>query len=207
MMTTEEWNDKPCGDPRDAEIARLTAERDRFEEALGRACLVGATTYLIERAEKAEADRDTARRWLGELLAIIHRDGGHYQAEHGNQKAVEDAHQVWADLMQQIDAARAEIEVWRRMSIDSWAAFSAMRDHINQHLPMRSAEADLLRGPEFSVSCESVAEDVVSALATRDKATREQALRDAVDACRGSIWFTHIEPRIIALIEKDNPHD
>ena len=45
------------------------------------------------------------------------------------------------------------------------------------------------------------------ALATRDKATREQALRDAVDACRGSIWFTHIEPRIIALSEKDNPHD
>jgi len=41
-----------------AEIARLTAERDRFEEALGRACLVGATAYLLERAEKAEAERD-----------------------------------------------------------------------------------------------------------------------------------------------------
>lgn len=37
------------------------AERDRFEKALGRACLVGGTAYLTERAEKAEAERDTAR--------------------------------------------------------------------------------------------------------------------------------------------------
>lgn len=34
--------------------ATLEAERDRFEAALARACLVGGTTYLIERAEKAE---------------------------------------------------------------------------------------------------------------------------------------------------------
>ena len=39
-------------------LADLRAERDRFEAALGRACLVGGTTYLVERAEKAEADRD-----------------------------------------------------------------------------------------------------------------------------------------------------
>ncbi len=42
------------------ELARLTAERDRFEAALGRACLVGGTTYLLDRAEKAEAERDAA---------------------------------------------------------------------------------------------------------------------------------------------------
>lgn len=29
--------------------------------------------------------------FLGELLAIIHRDGGHYQGEYGTKKAVEDA--------------------------------------------------------------------------------------------------------------------
>lgn len=32
------------------------AERDRFEKALARACLVGSTTYLVERAEAAEAE-------------------------------------------------------------------------------------------------------------------------------------------------------
>ena len=39
------------------EVQRLRAERDRFEAALGRACQVGGTTYLVERAEKAEAER------------------------------------------------------------------------------------------------------------------------------------------------------
>lgn len=39
-------------------VRELRAERDRFEAALGRACLVGGTTYLVERAEKAEAERD-----------------------------------------------------------------------------------------------------------------------------------------------------
>ena len=38
-----------------AQVAELTRERDRFEAALARACLVGGTTYLIERAEAAEA--------------------------------------------------------------------------------------------------------------------------------------------------------
>ncbi|QKC99225.1 hypothetical protein [Mesorhizobium sp. NZP2298] len=35
-------------------------------------------------------------KWLGELLAIIHRDGGQYQATHGVEKAVEDAHSILA---------------------------------------------------------------------------------------------------------------
>ena len=39
----------------EAKVAELTRERDRFEAALARACLVGGTTYLIERAEAAEA--------------------------------------------------------------------------------------------------------------------------------------------------------
>ena len=32
-----------------------------------------------------------AERCLGNLLAIIHGDGGHYQAKHGDEKATEDA--------------------------------------------------------------------------------------------------------------------
>ena len=46
------------------EVTRLRAERDRFETALGRACQVGGTTYLVERAEKAEAERDALRAAL-----------------------------------------------------------------------------------------------------------------------------------------------
>jgi hypothetical protein len=31
------------------------------------------------------------RRHLGNLLAVIHRDGGHYRSEHGDEKATSDA--------------------------------------------------------------------------------------------------------------------
>lgn len=40
---------------------------------------------------KHQAERDESSRLLGELLAVIHRGGGQYQAEHGAAKAVKDA--------------------------------------------------------------------------------------------------------------------
>jgi len=47
---------------------------------------------------------------------------------------------------------------------DAWAALSAMRDSINEHIPLPSPESDLLRGPEVSVSCSVIAEAVVGAV-------------------------------------------
>lgn len=41
-------------------------------------------------AEAADNSRNDSY-WLGELLAVIHGDGGHYQSEHGTEKATEDA--------------------------------------------------------------------------------------------------------------------
>ena len=38
----------------------------------------------IERVAQLE-------HWLGNLLAVIHRDGGHYESEHGTEKACADA--------------------------------------------------------------------------------------------------------------------
>jgi uncharacterized protein YodC (DUF2158 family) len=40
------------------------------------------------------------------LLAVIHRDGGHYQAEHGTRKAVEDACKEWQRLILLVEKAR-----------------------------------------------------------------------------------------------------
>lgn len=55
-------------------------------------------------------------KYLGELLAVIHRDGGHYQALHGDAKAVTDAiqavfslHTTGADARDQLAAKAAEI--------------------------------------------------------------------------------------------------
>lgn len=40
---------------------------------------------------------------LFNLLAIIHKDGGHYTTEHGAQKATEDAIHIVGNLRQEID--------------------------------------------------------------------------------------------------------
>ena len=55
-----------------ARAERAEAERDRFEAALARACLVGGTTYLVERAERAEAAFAAAEDAL-RLSAVSHR--------------------------------------------------------------------------------------------------------------------------------------
>jgi len=44
--------------------------------------------------ERVTAERDAARDQLAGLLAIIHRDGGQHQAQHGTQQAVLDAVEV-----------------------------------------------------------------------------------------------------------------
>lgn len=53
------------------------------------------------------------------------------------------------------------LEVSRRNMADTWAAMCAMRDTINELIPLPSIESDLLQGPEASVFCSVVAERVV----------------------------------------------
>jgi hypothetical protein len=69
-----------------------------------------------------ERERDEARRDLGEILAVIHRDGGHYTGEHGISKSVADAHATWAVMVRERDEARAEVEVLRRERDDLYGA-------------------------------------------------------------------------------------
>lgn len=44
-----------------------------------------------DEIDRLSAELAEVSQWLGNLLAIIHRDGGHYQAEHGTEKACTDA--------------------------------------------------------------------------------------------------------------------
>lgn len=60
---------------------------------------------MLDRIAEQEADSKA----LGELLAVIHRDGGHYQEEKGTSQAVEDAHAVWAALVAERDEAREAV--------------------------------------------------------------------------------------------------
>lgn len=77
---------------------RSKADWQRAHEAIMDLCL------MRERAEQAERERDEARHDLDNLLAIIHRDGGHYVARHTRAQAIEDAHQEWARVVQHAEA-------------------------------------------------------------------------------------------------------
>ena len=59
-------------------------------------------------------------------------------------------------------------EIWSRNSRETFDAMCAMRDAINEHVPMPSLESDMLQGPEASVFCATVAEAVILALLTQE---------------------------------------
>jgi len=79
-------------------LRAAVAERDAEIASLNET--VATAIDAIQRDEK----------WLGELLAIIHRDGGHHQAKVGTDQAVKDAHAIWADLQSQRDARIKALE-------------------------------------------------------------------------------------------------
>lgn len=72
-------------------------------------------------------------------------------------------------LRAEYERGKAEANaLWSHNSRETFEAMCAMRDAINEHVPMPSLESDLLQGPEASVFCAAVAEAVIGALATQD---------------------------------------
>ena len=71
------------------DIQKLTRERDDAKEAI---CAQASISKQLN------IERDRARNLLSKLLARIHRDGGHYEQEHGREKATEDADNIVATM-------------------------------------------------------------------------------------------------------------
>jgi len=100
-----------------AAFMRIERQRDEARAEIKR--LRDALRKLfIKPLRDAERERDEARRDLGEILAIIHRDGGHYTGEHGISKSVADAHATWAAMVAERDELKAKLEaelpaMWR----------------------------------------------------------------------------------------------
>lgn len=87
-----------------AEVERLMRERDEAKEHARLAKMIAA---------RVQAERDEARRDLGAILAVIHRDGGHHTGEHGLSQSVADAHATWAVVVRERDEARAQVKAWQ----------------------------------------------------------------------------------------------
>lgn len=117
------------GDARER-IARIIHPVGFEENSMERVEVVAA--YQKEALAKADAILATglvpgeASRHLSNLLAIIHRDGGHHQAKHGTEKAIADAHLKWADLISRAEqpdesATRADERERCALVVERWS--------------------------------------------------------------------------------------
>ena len=57
---------------------------------------------LEAKYERLKPRHEAYVKMLGELLAVLHADGGHYQYEHGTEKAVEDSITKHYELKRQL---------------------------------------------------------------------------------------------------------
>ena len=96
----------------------LEAENERLK-GINSALCTKSNSYLIQNA-RLEEERDELTRqheayvkMLGELLAVLHADGGHYQYEHGTEKAVADAITKYYELVKQLAEHKADAAKWR----------------------------------------------------------------------------------------------
>lgn len=107
------------------ELNRLAEKQDQAREIILRADVLRANLDAVCNLDRGDGEcqhyqhcetshaYDKARRTLKsplqytyqrdraallDLLAIIHRDGGHHTEDVGVEQSVEDAHQIWCDL-------------------------------------------------------------------------------------------------------------
>ena len=95
------------------------------------------TTECGRCNETLREERDVLKALLSNLLARLHRDGGHYEAEHGTAKAVIDAEKNWVILRQVDEARAAEIARLRsalhRISLDEYESSSSDTEKVHSH--------------------------------------------------------------------------
>ena len=73
---------------------------------------------LAEERERWKERAERAEQRLGDLLAVIHRDGGQFWAVHGDEAAVNKAHHAWATLITRAERAEAEAERMREALVE-----------------------------------------------------------------------------------------
>lgn len=124
----QEWDGRrvsPDGDCVDAEYARLLArDLSAATDSLGQARddIAEIRRQHQREANEWKTDEELAEQlrieraareaaeYMGNLLAIVHRDGGHYVDEHGTVKATDDAINIINDLRQRAESAEFKLK-------------------------------------------------------------------------------------------------
>lgn len=92
-----------------AAIEAAVREKDAEMEAL-RENLEDKKLLVVMRAEQAERERDELRQQLGDVLAVLHGDGGHHTEAVGIKQSVEDAIEKRNKFFIELDELRARLE-------------------------------------------------------------------------------------------------
>ena len=114
--------DRDAADELEAQAQRITElEWQRDNNIRGCQCSDDEACAHVRRAEKAEAH-------LGNLLAMLHRDGGHYQGEHGTDNAVGEATMAWSVLILRAEKAEADLAAARKAVV--WLMYVSANENV-----------------------------------------------------------------------------
>ncbi len=116
----------------------MEKERNAFISAVNNRCSISRTTTCtnckvvttaVEYQEQLQAKLDRVKQEnqsFGNVLAIIHRDGGHYITEHGHHKASRDAIDIVSGLRGEnehlcntVDATRYDIDCYLNGTLEA----------------------------------------------------------------------------------------
>ena len=108
-------------DRRIAELECLLEDESKlaFDIDGSRRLLDGKLALANERI----AELEKSEEHLGNILAMLHRDGGHYQGEHGTDNAVGEATMVWSELILRAEKTEADLAA-ARAAVDSVMAMA-----------------------------------------------------------------------------------
>jgi len=128
------------------------------------------TPNFVDKIFPIRASESDDRRWDRNIAAL------------GKQiSAKEDA---LASAIARIVQLEAEVGRWKANSIAKGEAFAAMRNSINEFVPMQSEQADLAQGPELHHECETIATAVIIHLNAKDARIAE--LESTIRNCQ---WY------------------
>jgi len=86
-------------------------------------------TAVEERERAIERQLVELARWFGEVMAVMHADGGHYLAKHGPEKAANDAIEKYHGLWTRIDQLEAARSVTDAAGLDAAIHLAAIGDY------------------------------------------------------------------------------
>lgn len=86
---------------------------------------IDVTIQDVEILRNRVAELETVAQQVGDLLAVIHRDGGHYQDEHGIAKAIIDAKEV-------VNQDRIDLNEWQHAAETADSGAKKLADYAVQ---------------------------------------------------------------------------